>query len=120
MQQLKGAAILALAVALSACTEAANDGASPDGNITSAKSSLPASLDREPPAFAAYVPPPQIAAALAAWREATACSGYRHMFSYEMSRALWDLTNEPQSSVVMNGRSGESARFIGVTLTLMK
>jgi hypothetical protein len=34
-------------------------------------SSPQASLDREPPAFAAYVPPPQKAAALAAWREAS-------------------------------------------------
>ena len=120
MQQLKGAAILVLAVALSACTEAANDGASPDGDATSANSSLPAFLAREPPAFAAFVPPPQKAAALAAWREASACLGCRLMRPHEMSRALWDRAIELKPSLVMNGRGGELARFIGVTLTLVK
>lgn len=71
MKQLKGAGILALAVALGACSQASNDGAKPDDKATSSNSSQPASLDREPPAFAAYVPPPQKAAALAAWREAS-------------------------------------------------
>src|ERR1044072_5387371 len=70
MQQLQGASILALAVALGACSQASNDGAQPNAQANP-NSSLQASLDREPPAFAAYVPPPQKAAALAAWREAS-------------------------------------------------
>ena len=71
MQQLKEAGIVALTVTLGACSQAHNDGARRDEKATSSNSSQPASLDREPPAFAAFVPPPQKAAALAAWREAS-------------------------------------------------
>jgi alpha-L-fucosidase len=65
MNQVIRSSIAALAVFAATCSQAANEGNRPTG-----ASSQP-SLDREPPAFAAYIPPPQKAAALAAWRQAS-------------------------------------------------
>ena len=75
MRQFRGAGILAAAMLVGACTQANDSGTAGDGRKpgadTSSSSSALKDLDREPPAFAAYVPPPQKAAALAAWREAS-------------------------------------------------
>lgn len=51
---------------------------------------IQASLDRELPAFAAYVPPPQTAAALAAWRTASLGLSPRKTLHSRLASALRD------------------------------